>query len=173
MKVKKHKLLDGTESTAVFSDCENYRYALQKIWNPVGQLLIFIMLNPSTATELVNDPTIERCERRARQWGFAGIQILNLFAFRATLPENMKKQSDPVGPRNDAFIIEAIESAKDGKCKIVCGWGTHGVHLSRDKEIYLMFNRAGLDPSALKWTKDGHPQHPLYVSYNEMPKDRP
>ena len=67
-------------STAVYSDCERYRYSLTRIWNPAGPKVLFVMLNPSTATEVQNDPTVERCERRARALGFGGFRVTNIFA---------------------------------------------------------------------------------------------
>ena len=75
---------DDAPSTAVYSDCERYRYALTRTWDPVGKCLLFVMLNPSKATEVQNDPTVERCERRARALGFGAVQVTNIFAWRET-----------------------------------------------------------------------------------------
>ena len=69
---------DDAPSVAVYSDCERYRYTLTRVWEPQGQRLSFVMLNPSTATEVQNDPTVERCERRARALGFGGFRVTNL-----------------------------------------------------------------------------------------------
>ena len=84
-------------SRAWYSPCGVYRYRLERVWAP-GALLACIMLNPSTATEERNDPTIERCERRARALGFGGLSVVNLFAFRATYPADLRRAADPVGP---------------------------------------------------------------------------
>ena len=67
-----------------------YRYALTRVWDPLGPRLSFVMLNPSTATEVQNDPTVERCERRARALGFGGFRVTNIFAWRDTDPRKMR-----------------------------------------------------------------------------------
>ena len=83
-------------STAVYSDCENYRYSLTRVWTPEAERVLFVMLNPSKATEIENDPTVERCERRARALGFGGFQVTNIFAWRETSPKLMRQAKDPV-----------------------------------------------------------------------------
>ena len=93
-------------SVAVYSECERYRYSLTRIWDQTGQRVMFVMLNPSTATEVQNDPTVERCERRARALGFGGFRVTNIFAWRDTDPRQMRAAADPVGPGNDAAILE-------------------------------------------------------------------
>ena len=98
-------------SIAVYSDCERYRYALTRVWEPVGQKVLFVMLNPSTATEVQNDPTVERCERRARALGFGAFTVCNIFAWRETDPAKMRRASDPVGPENDDAISEGCRRA--------------------------------------------------------------
>lgn len=164
-----HTRPDGTESHAIYSPCESYRYVLFRRWGAAeSKALTMIMLNPSTATEVQNDPTIERCERRARQWGFDALRILNIFAFRATDPADMRAARDPIGPLNDDYIRAAITD-RDPMAQIVCGWGTHGDHLDRGAAILALLQQAGVTPLALKWTKHGHPQHPLYVGYDKMP----
>jgi hypothetical protein len=95
-------------SSAVFSDCQRYRYRLDRVWNPDSPPLAFGMLNPSTADHERNDPTIERCERRARALGFGSLVVWNLFAYRTTSPEILRKQTDPVGPQNNLFIHEVL-----------------------------------------------------------------
>ena len=96
---------DGTVSSAVYSPCEAYRYALTRRWDDGGQRVLFVMLNPSKATELQNDPTVERCERRARTLGFGAFQVVNIFAWRDTDPFVMRKAAQPVGPQNDAILL--------------------------------------------------------------------
>jgi hypothetical protein len=73
-------LKDDAASVAIYSDCENYRYALTRIWDEAAGKVAFVMLNPSTATEVQNDPTVERCERRARALGFGAFRVCNIFA---------------------------------------------------------------------------------------------
>ena len=168
-----HNALDGTKSTAVYSECEQYRYALERRWGDGNRFLVMIMLNPSTATESQNDPTVERCERRARMWDMDGLLVLNIFAFRATDPKDMKAAADPVGPHNDRTIMDALAGvAMNPQSQIVCGWGTHGDHQNRSAAVLAMIERHGIQPMALSWTKDGHPQHPLYIGYNRKPRPR-
>lgn len=153
-------------STATYSDCERYRYQLTRVWEPAGRKALFIMLNPSTATEVQNDPTVERCERRARTLGFGAFRVTNIFAWRDTDPRNMRAALDPVGPANDATIQESCPWAD----QIVCGWGTHGAHLDRGSQVELMLRNTGLPIHHLGLTKDGHPKHPLYIAYAQQPQ---
>jgi hypothetical protein len=121
------------------------------------------MLNPSTADETKNDPTVERCERRARTTkGCGGVEIINIFAYRATDPSDMKLQSDPIGPDNDMHILAAAKSAY----QIILAWGVHGQYMDRGKHVLNMLQNAGIDLYYLKLNKDGFPAHPLYISYN-------
>jgi hypothetical protein len=167
-----HTRPDGTQSFAIYSLCMAYRYVLFRQWGGVeAKALTMIMLNPSTATEVQNDPTIERCERRARQWGFDALRILNIFAFRATNPADMREAADPVGPLNDHYIQAAL-LGRHQAAQIVCGWGTHGDHLGRGERVMTLLQASGVEPVALRWTKHGHPQHPLYVGYDKLPVSR-
>ncbi len=152
-------------SVAVYSDCERYRYSLTRVWEPEGQRALFIMLNPSTATEVQNDPTVERCERRARTLGFGAFRVLNIFAWRATDPRNMRRAEDPVGPGNDAAILESLDWAD----RIICAWGTHGEHLGRGPEVAALLRAAGRPLYHLGLSKAGHPKHPLYIGYAVQP----
>jgi hypothetical protein len=128
-----------------------------------------IMLNPSTATEIDNDPTVERCQRRAFKNDYGGLIVLNIFAYRATDPEVMRIQSDPVGVLNNYFIEDTIKQFRHGN-NIVCGWGTHGRFKDRQAVVLDLLHKMEVEPLAYKWTKQGHPQHPLYVAYSEKPK---
>ncbi len=157
---------DDAASTALYSDCENYRYALTRIWDDTGGKVAFVMLNPSTATEVQNDPTVERCERRARALGFGAFRVCNIFAWRDTDPKNMRAATDPVGPENDATIIKAAAWAD----QIICAWGTHGAHLSRGVAVETLLRNTGLPLFHLGLSKAGHPKHPLYISYSEQPR---
>ena len=88
--ITRQHLKGDAESVAVYSPCEAYRYALTRVWNPAGRKALFVMLNPSTATEVQNDPTVERCERRARALGCGAFRVVNIFAYRATDPQVMR-----------------------------------------------------------------------------------
>lgn len=152
-------------SVAVYSDCERYRYALTRVWEPAGEKALFVMLNPSTATERQNDPTVERCERRARTLGFGSFRVCNIFAWRETDPRAMRRAEDPVGPAND----RAIEDGCDWADMILCAWGTHGEHLGRGPLVARLMAVTGRPLHHLGLTKDGHPKHPLYISYATRP----
>jgi hypothetical protein len=157
---------DGVNhSEAVYSPCEDYRYSLTRTWSPSGRKLLFVMLNPSTADELRNDPTVERCERRARQMGFGAMRVVNIFAFRATRPQDLRKAARPEGPLNDAYLLESAQWAD----QILCAWGAHGEHLGQGPKIAKKLHKAGHDLCHIGLTKDGHPRHPLYVSYEVTP----
>ena len=152
------------ESDARFSPCRSYRYLLTRRWAS-APLLCWIMLNPSTADETVNDPTIERCERRAAMTGYGGIVVANLFALRSTDPRSLFTHPDPVGPDNDAALREAASSAG----LIICAWGNHGPLLGRSTAFEAMLLRAGAHLHALKVGKTGQPGHPLYIGYDVKP----
>ena len=96
---------------AVFSDCRNYRYALWRIWDDAKPYAMFIGLNPSTADETEDDPTIRRCMNFAKDWGYGGLCMTNLFAYRATIPANMMSAADPVGAENNAWLANLAENA--------------------------------------------------------------
>lgn len=151
-------------SVAVYSHCERFRYLLTREWGP-GKRALFIMLNPSTATEEQNDPTVERCERRARALGFGAFRVCNIFGFRATDPRVMRAAPDPVGPANDAAILGSVPWAD----QVICAWGTHGAHLERGARVEALLRAAGAPLWHLGLSKAGHPKHPLYIGYNQQP----
>lgn len=157
-------------SKAIYSDCGKYRYRLSRQWDYRVPSLGVIMLNPSTATEEVNDPTIERLQRRA-MGRHGGLIVCNLFAFRATDPVDMKRAEDPVGPDNVKYLAELIDSFKARPEDLICGWGVHGAFKGQDKVVRRMFDFVGMTPRALNWTKDGQPMHPLYISYDTQPRE--
>lgn len=161
---------DDPVRTAEFSPCRRWRYVLNIIWDATKPPLVFVMLNPSTADELANDPTVERCERRAREYGYGGVIILNCFAWRDTEPAGMKKAADPVGAENDAWITATLVQAKVKGGAVICAWGTHAVHQERDLAVIKLICATGIRPQVLMLTKHGHPRHPLYVPYAECPK---
>jgi hypothetical protein len=152
-------------SEAVYSDCERYRYLLTRVWSP-GPKVMFVMLNPSTATEVQNDPTVERCERRARVLGFGAFRVTNIFAFRATDPKVMRAADDPVGPGNDAAIRDSLHWAD----QVICAWGNHGVLGARGAAVEAMLRQSGLPLFHLGLTGQGQPRHPLYVGYDQRPE---
>lgn len=151
-------------SEAVYSNCESYRYLLTRTWGP-GRKALFVMLNPSTATEVQNDPTVERCERRARALGFGGFRVTNIFAFRATDPRVMRAATDPVGPENDQAILSSVAWAD----MVVCAWGNHGLHLDRGAAVTGLLHKTGVPLWHFGLTGHNQPRHPLYVGYDQQP----
>lgn len=145
---------------AEFSGCRRYRYALWREWTDLlgsaeTGYVMFVGLNPSTADETNDDPTITRCINFARSWGYSGLCMTNLFAFRATLPADMIAHPDPVGPENDARLIQYAKNAR----LVVAAWGAHGAHLGRDAAVRRLLPNLHY----LRLTRDGHPGHPLYL----------
>lgn len=143
------------DSGAEFSDCKKYRYTLWRRWSS-GPVVMFIGLNPSTADETNDDPTIRRCIGFAKRWGFGGMFMMNAYAFRATLPKDMKRQKDPVGPGNDAAILRVSRLAN----LIVGAWGVH-CETSRESRVCEI---VGCNVFCLGKTKGGRPRHPLYLN---------
>jgi len=144
---------------AIFSPCQRYRYRLWRRWDE-RPTLVFLMLNPSTADVEHNDPTVERCERRARREGYGGVEVVNIFAWRDTDPALMKLADEPVGAENDAAIREALAAAG----RVVCAWGCHGTHRGRDVEIRRILRECGVRPYVFGFTQGGQPRHPLFLS---------
>ena len=155
-----------TNSIAIYSDCERYRYALTRVWKFEASRLVFVMLNPSTATEVQNDPTVERCERRARTLGFGSLQVTNIFAWRDTDPKKMRTAKDPIGPDNDKTIMEACSWGD----QIIAAWGTHGAHLGRGVQVKQILHSSDKPVFHLGISKGGHPKHPLYIAYSQKPE---
>lgn len=151
-------------SGAIFSACRRYRYRLWREWGDEPPA-VFIMLNPSTADEVDNDPTVERCERRARAMGYGGLRVANIFALRSTDPQALYTAADPVGPDNDAGILESVKGAGI----VVCAWGGHGNLNGRGEQVLAMLKQADITHHYLVLNKDGTPKHPLYVGYDVLP----
>ena len=141
-------------SGAHMSDCRRYRYVLWRRWAD-GPHAMFIGLNPSTADETLDDPTIRRCIAFARDWGYGALCMTNLFAYRATRPADMLAQDDPVGSDNDGYLRRLAAEAG----VVIAAWGTHGAHGGRHKAVRAMLPTLHY----LRLTKDGHPGHPLYL----------
>lgn len=141
-----------------------FRYALWRRFLEKGPTLMFCMLNPSSADELKNDPTITRCEGFARDLGFARLVVGNLFAFRSTDQRNLKWVEDPVGPDNDAWLIKLRKMSQ----MCICAWGVNGGLLGQDHHVMVMLRELG-PLHCLKKTKAGKPGHPLYLRADLKP----
>lgn len=152
------------QSVARFSDCERYRYSLVRRWAP-GPTMLFVMLNPSTADEFRNDPTVGRCQQRAIQMQYGAFAVANLFALRSTDPAALLQEPDPVGPKNDAAIRRLCAGAE----AVICAWGNHRAIGNRGAAVLRLIRQAGREPRALKLNRDGSPAHPLYLPYSLSP----
>ncbi len=153
--------LNCRDHDAVFSACGLYRYVLTRRLGPGDATATFVMLNPSTADAVRDDPTIRRCIGFARQWRCDKLTVLNLFAFRATKPTALKRAADPVGPQNRAWFDRMLGGTSNGK--VVCGWGVHGVFCNQDLAVINWLNELQIKPLALGLTREGYPRHPLYA----------
>lgn len=133
---------------------------------PIGEpkSCVFVMLNPSTADGNDDDPTIRRCVRFAQSWGFDRLEVLNLFAYRATDPKALlalNDADDPIGPKNLEAFAHVLRGNSYPVGKIICAWGVHGAHIGQDETALGWMD--GKPRFALGLTKEGHPKHPLYV----------
>jgi hypothetical protein len=147
----------------ILSSCRKYRYTL---WRDVGGMegegyAMFIGLNPSTADEVNDDPTIRRCMAFAKAWGYSALCMTNLFAFRATKPADMFAATDPIGPDNDKHLVDVARGAG----VVVAAWGTNGTHMGRDQAIRAVVPNL----QCLRKTQAGHPGHPLYLPRDLIP----
>jgi hypothetical protein len=154
-------------SDCIFSDDRRYRYVLRHTFdhNRTNGTVNFIMLNPSTADEKQLDPTLRRCKGFADDWDYGSFVVTNLFAFRATDPQDMKREPKPIGYENDYHILRQASLASE----VVLGWGAHGSYAGRGAYVLDLLRRN------IKYTDHiyhlgltgaGEPRHPLY-----LPKD--
>lgn len=179
--MKRREVKTGAGSTgAIFSDCGTYRYLLWRVWNDSLPRALLLMMNPSTANEVENDPTVERQIRRVLMWpriGFpfkvGGLEVANVFAYRETDSTKLKNLYlsgfDLIGPDNDAIILDASRRA----VVVVCGWGIPGTLGGRGDAVLRLLRAAGVRPYGLQLNKDGTPRHPLYVRYKTVPAQIP
>lgn len=155
--------LPGLRKTATISDCGQYRWRLGRHWTEDDTpYLCFVMLNPSTADAQQNDPTIRRCMGFARDHGFGGIEVVNLFAFRATKPADLKRAGFLVGDYCD-YYIEQVAAGAGGVC---VAWGAHAAHPAveaRVQQVMPMLDRQHHKPQCLHITASGYPSHPLML----------
>ncbi len=155
-------MLEQIEKGAEISPCGIYRYSLWRIWDNSLPKVMFIGLNPSTADAIDDDRTIIKCINFAKNWGFGGIYMTNLFAYRSTDKSKLYVVNEPVGIDNDKYILKYAEKAD----KIIAAWGNDGCFLNRSEIVYKLF------PSlfCLQINKTGEPKHPLYVTDNTVLK---
>lgn len=138
-----------------------YRYLLWRTWDHAAPCLLWVLLNPSTADERTDDPTLRRCMGFSRAWGYGGVEIANLFALRTPYPRQLLLSSDPVGGENDCYLAATAERV----AAIVVAWGAVGTYRGRDRVVFALLARhAAQPPLCLGTTRDGSPRHPLYTA---------
>jgi hypothetical protein len=147
------------ENDAVISDCGKYRYLLRRTWDHSKPRALLIMLNPSTADAKLDDPTIRSCVRLISGLHYGSMEVVNIFGWRATYPDELPKQADPIGPMNERIVDAAIR-----RCDVViCAWGANA--MAARKSQYLCARIQSVKPGIYCFgtTKSGAPKHPLYV----------
>lgn len=179
---------ENQSTSAHFSDDRKHRYLLFRIWDNTRPLLVWAMLNPSTADETNNDPTITRCITFSRRWGYGGIVVWNIFALRSTDPKALYKATDPVGKHNKSTLQSArcicsdsifnYKQSDTGHKRddilvptIVCAWGNHGDFMGQGETALEWMLDLKFKTTCLGQTKNGNPKHPLYIHGNTTLED--
>jgi len=159
-------------ATATFDKSRDYRYRLSRVWDDSLPRIVWCMLNPSMATASVTDPTLARTVRFSRLWGAGAVEIVNLFAWRTPDPAELRVESiDPVGPRNDEAILEAVGPTRE----LIAAWGNHGAipnpdtGISRSDEVRAVLGYHDVRLSYLRLTQQSQPGHPLYIPSDTRP----
>ena len=145
-----------------------FRYCLWRVLDAANKRRIaFLMLNPSSADASVDDPTLRRCIGFAKSLGYGRLDVVNLFALRATDPEDLWGCPDRVGPDNDHYVLDVARRAEI----VVCGWGSAEVARLRSGDVLAGLRSAGLSDKlhCLGVTKNGSPRHPLYLPADARP----
>ena len=147
------------ENDAAISDCGRYRYLLRRTWDVKKPRAVLIMLNPSTADARVDDATIRSCVRLLSALHYGSLEVVNLFAWRATEPDELLAASEPVGEKNDVAIMSAV-----GRCDLaICAWGAHRAADRRARHVKEMIRSHRPAIFCFGKTKSGSPKHPLYI----------
>lgn len=148
---------------ATFDSTGKYRYRLWREWDADAPPIAFVMLNPSTADADSNDPTIRRCVGLARSWGYGAIEVVNLFAYRATDPKALRQVTDPIGEENDRHLIAAARRSQT----LILAWGNWGTLHQRDRTVWQLLSPC--QAYCLGINRSGQPRHPLYVRGDATP----
>lgn len=157
-------------ASALFCASGCHRYALTRVWDGSRSVVVWIMLNPSTADAFSLDPTLSRCRVRSGSWMSGGMVVANAYALRSTDPGVLRGHPDPVGVDNDAVIRWVLgPDFPHLVARVVVGWGANStlIRQGRGREVLDLIGELGHRPVCLKVTKGGHPQHPLYVGYDQ------
>jgi hypothetical protein len=153
---------------ATTSNDNLYRYELVREWesllHPTAPHdrpgVLWIMLNPSTADGMKDDPTIRRCVDFTDRWGYQSLKVVNLYALRCTRPIHLEHHPDPVGPRNLKHLRAVLQDSEHYPI-VVAAWGGHQGPEPAPSQQTIYRSLRQID--CLGFTNDGHPRHPLYV----------
>lgn len=151
---------------AEFSKCGKYRYRLWRTWDFDKPILTFILMNPSTADEIKNDPTITRQIKRATRLGFGGMVVLNCGGIRETDSRKAWKDEDPIGPHNQEVIEQAVSEGGS----FIAAWGRPACKYGADEAVLRIFRARAATLQCLGVNADRSPKHPLYVGYDVAPE---
>lgn len=150
---------------AIISACGKYRYALSRVWDSSKPLALWIMLNPSTADAELDDPTIRRCIGFSQYWGFGGMLVGNLYAYRSTDKRALYKVADPVGPEN----VATVQLLRSLAIKTFVAFGADkgpGSPIYQELAQYAdprNYTKVKSEIFCLGHNRDDSPKHPLYV----------
>lgn len=151
---------------AILDETQQYRYWLLREWDASLPKMVFVMLNPSTADADVDDATIRRCINFAKASDYGSIQVVNLFAFKATKPELLRdKNIEPIGDRNDKYILDTCRNSDI----VIAAWGVNGKLNSRNAYVERLIGTNTYDLHCLGVSTEGHPRHPLFVRSDVKP----
>lgn len=151
---------------------DRYRYELRRIWNDSLPLLVVCMLNPSTADHQINDPTILALIHFATSWGYGGIVVVNLYAFRAPQPKVMMAADSPIGPDNHIHIQNALIYARNNGGRLLAAWGNGGAFEDREGWFCSRARLHKVTLTCLGTTKGWHPKHPMARGNHRIDRDQ-
>lgn len=158
--------VERIDRKAEFSECGQYRYSLSRQWGfpappTPARFILFIMLNPSVADARIDDNTVRKITKMARRWGYDGLLVGNLFAYRSTNPDRLFAVADPIGPDNGDYLLDLADEA----AAIVVAWGNtaDAVAEGRAAQVVEMLRGAGRDLACLGFNTSDAPKHPLYL----------
>ncbi|MGY5812033.1 DUF1643 domain-containing protein [Rhizobium sp. LEGMi198b] len=164
--------MPAIEKSAVISDCKLYRYELRRRWDAALYSLPVCMLNPSTADHEKDDPTIRELTHFAKLWGYGGLYIVNLWAFRSSSPAEMMASADPKGPGNKRYIEQAFGYARHFNTPMLAAWGNDGAFQARGLWFCEKAAHHFVDLVCLGLTQNGQPKHPMSRGKNRIPRDQ-
>lgn len=153
----------SSKGSVILSKSRRFRYLLTRHIADKGRPVVFVMLNPSTADASIDDATIRRCIGFARRWKASSLVVVNLFGLRATDPRELRAAANPTGKMNKHWVRTTV-ARKDAL--VVCAWGAHGDLLDMDEQVKRWMRKLKVKAKCLGTTKDGHPKHPLRLSYD-------